>query len=903
MTRFFYLHLFLLFFIINSTKATIFQTDTLVVEGTVIRQTIELREVSNTLKIKKLEMGTTYELSITPVVENPCHPILFMEHQNLLETNNHCLVFNAFHSEEHINITLICDENEATFYYSLRKILASSPSFPSSHSLFTGINIDDFGDTDLVEDIFITGECVDISNVTFQGNDLALGSFSNGMNVIGIESGIIMATGNIIDAEGPNTTTSMTTDFGDTWGDNDLAQTAGISDGNIFDAAVLEFDFVPTTSLVTFEYVFASEEYCDYVNSQFNDMFGFYLSGPGIDGPFSNNAINIARLPSNDAVVSINSVNHLTNSDFYVHNVPAGQAQSIPCNNPPAGNPITAILIEYDGFTVSLTATAQLQPCETYHIKLGIADAVDGLYDSAIFLGAKSFDAQTIVEIEPILPDTASNSVLEGEEDIYFRFSRREGSDVSNLLIVPLAVAAASTATEGEDFETLPNAVIIPAFEMEVLLQIVTLTDDLVEGTETLVLETSTSTCEFCPILPEQAFLEIEDGTVDCTGFSVAMNGSPSICFGQQNGFVSATVLNGVSPYQYAWSNGSAEATLEGLPQGNYIVSITDSLGCMSIGEFFIEELAPIQVIENITPTSCGENNGGIEFDIQNAMPPFQFIWSENVDTTNLNALNPGQYQYTIQDANDCEATGAFSIAESIPLEVEATSQSASCAGEPDGYIDLSVLSGTPPFNYEWSNGSTNEDLINVVGGDYEVSVTDGEGCQIIWQTTVEEPDPLEITLSSTDAEDGNNGTASVEISGGTPIYDIQWNSGETKDSITNLPPGTYEVTVTDMNGCMATGTVEVEQVTDISELEEANQWSVFPNPAKEEIWIKLENREQTEINYALFNKMGQLLETNSFWLKHGKGKIDIGAYSVGVYTLVFFEGGYSKRVVKIVKM
>ena len=257
----------------------------------------------------------------------------------------------------------------------------------------------------LVEDLLMGCGTFDVSSVIYSSDQSTRGVFSNGITNVGLDGGLILATGNISVAVGPNNSPSA---VGPSAGgyDPDLSIITG---GNINDAAVLEFDFVPQTDVVKFKYVFASEEYCEWVGT-FNDVFGFFISGPGINGPFSNNAINIATLP-NGQYVSINNVNHNTNAALYTSNTTsATNSNGDPdCIGHPLGTlPVTDEL-QFDGFTNVLVAEAVVQPFETYHIKLAIGDAIDSAYDSAVFIEQYSFNDGTeclMVEVPEVSGQT-----------------------------------------------------------------------------------------------------------------------------------------------------------------------------------------------------------------------------------------------------------------------------------------------------------------------------------------------------------------------------------------------------------------------------------------------------------------------------------------------------------------
>ena len=226
----------------------------------------------------------------------------------------------------------------------------------------------------LVQNVLL-GSGVQAFNITFNGQPATtitnqVAYFTNG-NSIGIPSGIIMGSGNVVTtAPGPNNSSSAGTTTTQNYTDPDLVAIAGVQ---INDAAVLEFDFIATGDTVKFNFVFASEEYPEYVGS-FNDAFGFFLSGPGINGPYSNNAINVALIPNTTTPVTINNVN----------------MGNYNCPGPPSGctncayyvDNCTGQFVQYDGYTVPLTAILALLSCgDTFHIKLAIGDALDQAFD------------------------------------------------------------------------------------------------------------------------------------------------------------------------------------------------------------------------------------------------------------------------------------------------------------------------------------------------------------------------------------------------------------------------------------------------------------------------------------------------------------------------------------------
>jgi len=245
----------------------------------------------------------------------------------------------------------------------------------------------------------LLGENIQISNVKLEGSSVSAGTFSGGFDAIGFDSGVILSTGDIANAVGPNLQDDVT------WqnflvGDAELdAQIPGYT---TFDATSLSFDFVSPADVISFQYVFSSDEYNEWVNSAFNDTFGFFLDG-----------VNIATLPGSDVAVSINTINNgnpfgqnASNPQYYLNNDLSDGGGAIPT--------------EMDGMTIVLSVQAQVTPGHTHHIKLAIADAGDMILDSNVFIKAESFVSKPADGDEDGVFDTDDNCVdvmNPGQED------------------------------------------------------------------------------------------------------------------------------------------------------------------------------------------------------------------------------------------------------------------------------------------------------------------------------------------------------------------------------------------------------------------------------------------------------------------------------------------------------
>ncbi|MCB0643935.1 MAG: choice-of-anchor L domain-containing protein, partial [Phaeodactylibacter sp.] len=455
--------------------------------------------------------------------------------------------------------------------------------------------------TSMITNTFIGGNCYEISNITSAGNNNAFGTFSNGLTSIGLDQGIVISSGNIANATGPNNDTGSTTDFGIFANEPDLAQIAA---GGIRDRAVIEFDFTPSADMVQFDYVFASEEYCDYTNTTFNDVFGFFISGPGINGPYQGNAENIALIPGTTTAVSINNVNHVNNSAYYVGNIPAGSGQlgNPNCNGHPISGPPSTADCQFDGYTTVLTAMASVIPCNTYHIKLAIADVTDGLFDSAVFLAANSFDSGATADVQGFGTGGSSNIIYESCGDGYFLFTRDDNDDINLPLTITYTISGNSTATPGLDYTPIPLSVTIPAGQTSVQLPISVIADLIAEGTESIILLLDVP----CQCSNKEIEILIEDTPPLELGVT-----DQQICESQSTS-ISAAPAGGLAPYTYQWSTGGTGQSINVSPtmDTEYYVTVTDDCGNMEVDTALVSVLPQPTAILSGTDVLCEGGSG-----------------------------------------------------------------------------------------------------------------------------------------------------------------------------------------------------------------------------------------------------------------------------------------------------
>ncbi len=288
-------------------------------------------------------------------------------------------------------------------------------------------------------------------------------------------------------------------------------------------------------------------------------------------------------------------------------------------------------------------------------------------------------------------------------------------------------------------------------------------------------------------------------------------------CAGAQDGSITIGVTGGVNPFFAEWSNGSIGFTISGLAPGGYSVTVTDNNDCTKTASYTINPGSAVAVnLVQIQHVSCfGGSNGAISVNATGGIPPYTYNWSNGMTGASITGLTAGNYTVTATDMTGCTGAGSYTINQppAINITINQTSQNL-CFGDATADLSASVAGGTPPYTAIWSNGISGMNNLNLPAGTYTITVTDANGCTASSSATVTQPPLLTVNVVTTDetSSGANDGTATANVSGGSPIYFYSWNTGATTPSISGLPPGMYCVTVTDANGCSVAGCGQVDE-------------------------------------------------------------------------------------------
>lgn len=305
-------------------------------------------------------------------------------------------------------------------------------------------------------------------------------------------------------------------------------------------------------------------------------------------------------------------------------------------------------------------------------------------------------------------------------------------------------------------------------------------------------------------------------------------------CYGGSNGAIDLTVSGDYPPFTFSWKKdglpyGSGQEDLTGLSAGTYEVTVcdNDSPSTCRVVTIVVGEPPALTASTARTNITChGSCNGLVNLTVSGGSPNYSYAWTKEGDgsfsrsTEDISALCPGIYHVTVTDSKGCTVQASDTITEPAVLQVTDVITNMSCYGGTwDGKIDLTVSGGTAPYTYQWSNGMTTQDLMNLKSGTYCVTVRDANNCSFYNCYTVSEPLPFNFSMKSVvypSCFGYSDGSIVQSVTGGNPPYSYQWNTGETGVSVSGKPAGTYWVNLTDSKGCQAVDTTILIQPAEL---------------------------------------------------------------------------------------
>ncbi len=342
-------------------------------------------------------------------------------------------------------------------------------------------------------------------------------------------------------------------------------------------------------------------------------------------------------------------------------------------------------------------------------------------------------------------------------------------------------------------------------------------------------------------------------------------------------GFVNLAVEGGVPPYQYLWNTGDTTSMIDGLSQGDYTVTVTDSLGYNEWESFsFAGAYSLIYGIELQPEVTLGLVEAVVDYNL--GSPPYDIIWSNGDTTEILSGVEPGYYSVSITDSNGCYGTEEVWLY--YPLSIESVFTDSLCAESDLGMIDLSVTRGIPPYTYNWNFTSTDTSFVDMLNvGNYYVTINDSH----------EETTNLSFSIKEIEFTGIINlalNLLEVEIiEPGTPPYTYVWNTGSTSEALEVDDNGFYTVTVTDSKGCTFQSDYLVTTVNTTS-LGNQSSIQIFPNPTSSILHVQCKTCKQFE----LFNIDGKQIDQNVRVGVGGIYELDMKTLPSGVYLLKVFD-------------
>lgn len=293
-------------------------------------------------------------------------------------------------------------------------------------------------------------------------------------------------------------------------------------------------------------------------------------------------------------------------------------------------------------------------------------------------------------------------------------------------------------------------------------------------------------------------------------------------CHGAGNGTAQATVTGGTAPYLYSWSGASSNSSsVSGLAAGTYTLTVTDQKGCVTTGTVVITQPAALTVVATATSASCNSISATATATAGGGVSPYSYVWNTVPAQTTATAtgLTAGTYTVVVTDAAGCTSTTTTTIAQTPSFSATVAATMPGCYNGTNGSATVTPNGGIAPYTYAWNTtpAQTTAAATGLAAGTYTVTVTASNGCIAVQSVTIGQPTQVTASIQSVDSTScygGTNGHAVALGTGGTAPYGYSWNTtpGQATAAVSNLPAGTYVVTVTDAHGCIDTESVKVRQ-------------------------------------------------------------------------------------------
>jgi PKD repeat protein len=708
--------------------------------------------------------------------------------------------------------------------------------------------------------------CGLVTNLKYIGDTSQIGKFDHDQATSGMKHGLIIASGSVSNANGPNLGGSTGNAVGNAF-DEDLNS---ISNGvPLFDTGGFEFDLTATSEYFTCWVVFGSEEYEEYTGSLFNDLFAVFVKEKDSTSTYQN----ISKIPGTSFPIRINTINQGA----------PGISGDIANLTPPLGSTayssyyVSSLLgsqeIEYDGFTVPLLLQYPMEIGKTYHVKFVIADASDGVFDSGLLITSDLYQVDGIAAPTPSFKQSTCNNIV---------------SVVNESKYADTYIWDFGDGTKSTQKEPPPHTYSVP-------------------GNYKITLKASNvnqlSSQKQKSYIPNPVLELVSLGIVH----KKCMN----------PGKIQVEINSEEPNISYKWSDQKDIQTLTttgciskiartDLEPGKYSLMVYAGNKQQSFGPYEIMQSEDEYGLNATVKPSCSNTQTG-EINIStNANIPAQIIWSHDPELKELWAKNlaPGVYQLTLIDEVGCATLKEFIVPESSVYMSDLVVSAANCQNQFGSFqfeitggqdkIDCTVLdAGNKIIGSFLTNGFVS--LENLKSGNYKISLVDQNNCTSDFNVEIPLAEGTESDVYTTAQGEDNISSVAIGTKKGVPPFQYSWSDGFVGSFRFNTDfSKTYLITITDALGCTEVLTIGKPK----DQKNPLHNFIAFPNPGDQYVELRLDNHEAKILlsHVDLIDMSGRILVSTDF--KTGeKFIINTSAITNGLYYLMLSGEGFHQMI------